>query len=74
METNEVTIFLIPTEAVKFRVFQEKYEVFNTLLDNGVFEVRNGSVALHFDNDGTLQLIQRADVLYRKLSTGGTGH
>lgn len=63
---NEVIILLSEIEAKKWMMFQKHYDTFMLLIEKGVFDQRNGSVALHFDNVGTLQTIQRADVLYSK--------
>lgn len=62
----EVAIYLPDAEAQKFLQFQQHYELFNLLLEKGVFNIRNGSISLHFDQNGVLQVIQRADVLYSK--------
>ncbi len=57
----------MPDEDVKkFLVFQEHYDVFSLLLDRGVFNIRNGSAALHFDANGILQAVQRADYIYSR--------
>lgn len=61
---TEVTILLPEAEAKKWLLFQEYYDTFAILVDKGAFNVRNGSIALHFDYDGKLKIIQRADVLY----------
>ena len=63
---TEVTLLLPEEDARRFIIFQQYYEPFSILIDKGVFNVRNGSVALHFDAVGTLQSIQRADILYSK--------
>lgn len=69
MENDTTQIFLIPAEAQQFIAFQAHYEPFVTLLDSGVFSIRNGSVALHFDSEGVLQTIQRSDYLYNRKYT-----
>ncbi len=63
---NETTIFISEQEAYRWLQFQKNYETFMLLLDKGVFDIKNGSVALHFDHLGLLQTIQRADVLYSR--------
>ncbi len=60
----EIAIYLPDEEAKKFLVFQEHYDDFCTLLNSGVFNVRNGAVTMHFDQFGSINLIQRADVLF----------
>lgn len=71
---EQIAVYVADEEAQKFLLFQQYYEPFTVLLDSGVFNIRNGSAILHFDNEGTLQAINRADVLYSRrhtsLSTG----
>lgn len=62
----EVAIYLPDAEAQKWLLFQQYYEPFNILATSNVFSVRNGSVVLHFDADGVLQAINRADYLYKR--------
>lgn len=62
----EVTILLPEEEAKKWVLFQQYYDTFNLLVDNDVFEQKNGKVILHFDQNSTLQVIERADILYAK--------
>jgi len=63
---NEITIQLTEEEAFKFIEFQKNYLNFMLLVEKGVFNQRNSAVTLHFDKDGTLQTIQRADFLYSR--------
>jgi len=63
---KEVTIYITEDIAKEFVLFQKNYETFKTLLDSKVFDLRGGSVTLHFDHEGVLQLIQREDVLYSR--------
>lgn len=62
----EVTILLPEEEAKMFLLFQEHYDTFRLMLERGVFDQKNAAVTLHFDNAGTLQVIQRADSLYSR--------
>lgn len=57
-------IELTNEDAIKYREFMKYYDIFNLMVKKGVFDVRNGSVALHFDKNGTLKIIQRADILF----------
>lgn len=68
-QTDTTQVFMIPAEAAMFLVFQEHYEAISILLNADVFSQRNGSVTLHFDSNGTLQSIQRADYLYSRKHT-----
>lgn len=63
-DRNEIPVYMPKEEARKFVLFQQYFEPFTTMVDYGVFEVRNGSVSLHFDNKGILQSINRSDILY----------
>lgn len=61
----EVAVYLPDAEAKKWLLFQEFYSPFTLMLDSHVFEVRNGSVVLHFDANGSIQAINRTDYLYK---------
>lgn len=61
---NEVTIFITEQEAIQFRTFQQNYSKFMLLVNSGVFDIKNGSAVLHFDNSGTIQKIDRHDPLF----------
>lgn len=68
-EISKIAVYIPDAEAEKFLLFQRYFEQFSLLVENGVFEVKNGSVALHFDKNGELMAINRADVLYSKRHT-----
>lgn len=60
-------IIAIPNDKdKKWDLFQKYHELFSVLLEKGVFSQKNASVTLHFDKNGILQLIQRADYLYHR--------
>lgn len=42
-----------------------KQDVVSALNASGAFDVRGGSVTLHFDGQGRLRLVERKDVLFR---------
>lgn len=63
---NEITIFLPEKEAEMFVLFQKHFELFKLLQDKGVFDQKNSAITLHFDSNGTLQVINRADFLYSR--------
>jgi hypothetical protein len=63
---DNVTLILTEVEAKNFIEFQKNYELFMLLLEKKVFNQKNSAVTLHFDHNGTLQTIQRADFLYSK--------
>lgn len=70
MAKTEIAIYVADAEAQKFVLFQQYYEPFTTMINSGVFTIKNGSATLHFDNNGILQAINRSDILYsRRFST-----
>ena len=70
-QSKPIAIFIPDEEAKKFLLFQEHFALFSTLLTAGVFDQKNASIVLNFDNNGVLQVIERKDRLYsrRHLST-----
>lgn len=66
---EQVTVFLIPEQAKRFILFQKYYEPISKMIDSGLFEQKNASMKVYFDNDGVLQTIERADFMYKRLST-----
>lgn len=42
-----------------------KQEIVSRLNASGAFDVRSGSVVLHFDNLGALRLVERHDTILR---------
>lgn len=62
----EVAVYLPDETAKKFLLFQEYFDIFSILIDREVFQQKNAAISLHFDNNGTLQTIQRADFLYSR--------
>ena len=65
-EIEKVAVYVADADAAKFILFQQHFEPFSVMLDCGVFDIRNGSAILHFDQNGTLQAVNRADVLYSR--------
>jgi hypothetical protein len=62
----EVAVYMPDAQAKQFILFQQHYEPFLVMVDNGVFAIRNGSATLNFDSQGVLQAIQRNDYLYSR--------
>lgn len=60
----EVAVYLPDEQAKMFLLFQEHYDKVSVLLKSGAFSVKNGSVVMHFDQDGSLKAVNRADYLY----------
>ena len=44
---------------------ERKRQIVSTLNASGAFDVRGGSVELHFDGEGTLRKVERFDTLFR---------
>lgn len=58
------TIFLTPLQAEQFIEFQKNHALFLFLLQNKVFDIKNGSAKIHFDSKGVIQKIERNDSLF----------
>lgn len=61
---QEITIFLTPIDAEKYKQFLQYYDIFTFLLEKKVFEQKGASIVLNFDNKGQIGSITRNDVLY----------
>lgn len=61
---NEITIFLTPINAEKYKQFLQYYDIFSFLLEKKVFEQKGAAITLNIDNKGQIGSITRADVLY----------
>lgn len=66
MDKSQITIYLTEPDAEKFMLFQKYYSEFMLLVEKGVFDQKNAAISLHFDQNGILQTIQRADFLYSR--------
>jgi len=64
IQNKTTTIFLTPIDAELFIKFQKHHELFELLLENGVFENKNANIMLNFDADGNIGSIERHDFLY----------
>jgi len=66
MEAGKIEILL---EGVSFEETKRLREVIHTLLANGSFNVKNGRVIMHYDNDSNLMKVDHEFVkYYRKKS------
>lgn len=59
-----VSVEMTEDEASRFIAYQQYHDIFNVLLDNGVFDTKNGSVVLHFNFQGQLMKIDRNQILF----------
>lgn len=68
---NKITVEMTENEAELFVEFQKYRDVFQVLLNNGVFETRNGQAVLNFTPEGILADIRISTIAYKrnKLST-----
>lgn len=63
-EIIEIPVFMGEKDAQLFLQFQRHYEVFALLAEKKVFEQKGAAITLHFDPQGFLKAVTRADVLY----------
>lgn len=61
-----MTIELTETEAFAFRTYLEHKDNIDIMLAANVFEVRRGSVELHFDAEGKIGVIQGHALLFKR--------
>lgn len=63
---QKIPIFIPNDEAEKYMLFLKHYDLFTLLLKRDVFNQKNASVTLDFDNSGILSSVRRTDILYSK--------
>lgn len=61
-----MTIELTDADALAFRAFRENQTAIEVMLAAGVFEIRRGSVEIHFDMEGKIGAIIGHPTLYRR--------
>lgn len=61
---ENVTVYLTASDAALFKEWQAFHAMFALFAKSGVFDMRSGSVTIHFDPQGKVQRIQRSDDLY----------
>ena len=59
-------ITLSDEDAKNFVLFMEHYDTIKILIERGVFDQKKAAITLHFDHNGVLQTLQRADFLYSR--------
>jgi hypothetical protein len=64
MVMDTVTVILTTPEAEMFKSFNQFHATFALMVTKGVFDVKNGSITMHFDNEGNIQRIERKDDLF----------
>lgn len=63
---NKVIVELTEFDAKLFLEFQKNYNIFSTLVQSGVFNIRNGNATINFDKDGVIREIDFHIVGYKK--------
>lgn len=61
-----MTIELSENEAATFRLFREHQDNIQIMLQAGVFNIRRGSVEMHFDGEGKIGVITGHPLLYKR--------
>ena len=56
-ETNTIAVYLTPEQAESFKKFCQYQNEFETLLANGVFNIKSGKAILNFDPIGIIQTV-----------------
>ena len=65
MEIIKIPVYMIDEDARKFLLFQEHYDLITLLLENKIYEMKNGSITLHFDGDCAVRKIESNKVLFK---------
>lgn len=58
MDTT-IAVYLSEEEATRFVAFQKRYSFIKLLDDIGAFDIKSGSVTIHFDNIGQIGSIDK---------------
>lgn len=66
MTGDKLIIELSEMDARLFIEFQKNYETFSTLIQSGVFNIRNGNAVINFDKEGVIREINLHVVGYKK--------
>ncbi len=61
-----INLELTEKEAEAFRTFREHQDAIEVMLKAGVFEIRRGSVEVHFDLEGKIGAIIGHPTLYKR--------
>ncbi len=65
-EPNKTVIELSAEEAGLFLWMQQNYDKIMILKESEVFEQKNGSVTLHFDNTGSLMQVESNEIRFKR--------
>lgn len=61
-----IKVELTEKEAHSFKKWREHQDTFDVLLENNIFEIKNGSAEIHFDKDGEIHNLKAHVNVYRK--------
>ncbi len=61
---QQITLFLAPIDAEAFKLFQKHYLAFKVLETKGAFDIKNGSITLHFNHLGEIKSIKKEEMYH----------
>lgn len=59
MKNALIKVELTPEQAALFVLFQGNYDAFGFMVQQGVFDIRQGNATLNFDSEGRLKSIKK---------------
>lgn len=65
-QPNMIKIEVTELDANLFAQFRRNQDLFQLLLDRGVFNIKNGKAILNFDHQGTLAEIKLSTITYKR--------
>lgn len=65
MKPELTAVYLSNDDAIAFLMFQEYYEVFQTMVKSGIFEIGYGKATLNFAHN-ELQNIVKEEIAWKK--------
>lgn len=69
MEEKLIKIEITTPEAIAFRQFMQFHKNFTTMMQSGVFDIRNGAAIINFGPNGEISTIIRNDTLFNSHHT-----
>jgi hypothetical protein len=58
-EKKEIAVYLLEEEVEMFKVFREHQDIFQFMIDSGVFELKRGAATINFDDKGIISSIKK---------------
>ena len=65
MTDNLINVSLTNEDAILFVEFRKLQDEFMILRKNGIFDVKNGSITIHFDSEGLVRKIETNEIKFR---------